>query len=81
MKENHIRLLINYIHVCRLIIITVGVGLIVFSNLQNTNNGILLITSFLGVGIFIVIPTKIYLTFQALKKNDEKLNVINRISL
>ncbi len=75
MKENFIKSIVKILMFIGLLLIAVGIGLIIFTNLENASSGILLITSFLGVGIFIVLPTKIYLTIQALKKNDEKLRV------
>ena len=75
MKENYIKLIVKILMFIGLFLIVVGIGLIIFTNLHNAGNGILLITSLLGIGIFIVLPSKIYLTFQALKKNDKKIRV------
>ncbi|WP_299877081.1 hypothetical protein [uncultured Cocleimonas sp.] len=69
MKENDIKLIVKILMFIGFLLIVIGVGLIFFTNMQITITGVLVITSILGIGIFIAIPSKIYLTIQALKKN------------
>jgi len=69
MKDNDIKLIVKILMFIGFLLIVIGVGLIFFTNMQITINGVLLITSILGIGIFIAIPSKIYLIIQALTKN------------
>ena len=71
MKESHIKLIIKILMFVGLILIVIGFALMVFTNLEKATIGVLLIVGLITVGMFIVLPTKIYLTLQALKKIDE----------
>ena len=71
MKESHIKLIIKILMFVGLILIVIGFALMVFTNLEKATSGVLLIVGLITVGMFIVLPTKIYLTLQALKKIDE----------
>jgi len=65
-----------------LALVLTGVGLIVFSDiyLKNGTQGVLLIAGIIGAGLFLLLPAKIYLTLQLMKKNDEKLKANNNNS-
>jgi len=58
MKENDIKLIVKVLMFIGFLLIVIGVGLIFFTNMQITINGVLVITSILGIGIFIAIPSK-----------------------
>lgn len=75
MKDKHIQLIIKTLMFIGVILVVVGVGLIIFTKLLNGTDGVLLISSLIAVGLFIVLPTKLYLVFQSLKKKDEESKV------
>jgi len=54
-----------------------GVGLIVFTDiyLDMGVNGVYIIAGLIASGLFLLLPAKIYLTLQLMKKNDEKLKL------
>jgi len=76
MKEKHIKLIVMTLMVIGLILVVVGLGIIIFTKFHNATSGVLLIASLIAAGMFIVLPTKLYLVFQSLKKKDEKSKVI-----
>ncbi|PID34234.1 MAG: hypothetical protein CR976_01370 [Thiotrichales bacterium] len=52
----------------------VGVGLILFTNIATSGaSGVAVIAGLIAGGLFLSVPAKLYLTFQLMKKNDEKL--------
>ena len=71
MQEKHIQLIIKMLMVIGIILVVVGIGLIVFTKMHNATSGVLIISSLIAVGLFIVLPTKLYLVFQSLKKKDK----------
>ena len=75
MKDKHIQLIIKTLMFIGVILVVVGVGLIIFTKLLNGTDGVLLISSLIAVGLFVVLPTKLYLVFQSLKKKDEESKV------
>ena len=75
MKDKHIQLIIKTLMFIGIILVVVGVGLIIFTKLLNGTDGVLLISSLIAVGLFVVLPTKLYLVFQSLKKKDEESKV------
>ena len=72
MKDKHIQLIIKTLMVIGVILVVVGIGLIIFTKMPNATSGVLIISSLIAVGLFIVLPTKLYLVFQSLKKKDEE---------
>lgn len=75
MKEKQIQFLIKILMFFGVVLVTIGVGLIVFSQIDGTSNGIYLIASLIAIGMFIALPTKLYMLFQTLKKKDEENNI------
>jgi hypothetical protein len=63
-------------------LVLTGIGLIVFTNiyLDRGVEGVLIIATTIATGLFLLLPTKIYLTLQLMRKNDEKRkqNLINK---
>ena len=55
--------------------IFMGLWLILFTDtyIKNGGEGVLLIAGLIGAGLFLLLPVKIILTLQLMKKNDEKL--------
>jgi hypothetical protein len=51
-----------------------GVSLILFTNIATSGaSGVALIAGLIAGGLFLSVPAKLYLTFQLMKQNDEKL--------
>ena len=75
MTENKINFLMYVLIAIGLILVIIGLGLIVFSDvyIKNGTQGVFLIAGIIGAGLFLLLPAKIYLTLQLMKKNDEKL--------
>ncbi len=51
-----------------------GIGLIVFTDIYLTKgaNGVMLIAVLIAGGLFLLLPSKIYLTLVLMQRNDEK---------
>lgn len=56
-----------------------GVGLVIFSDLVTKHGvqGIALIAGLIAGGMFLSIPAKLYLTYQLMRHNDERRQVLN----
>ncbi len=55
-------------------LVLTGAGLIFFTDiyLDKGADGVLIIAATIAAGLFLLLPTKIFLTLQLMKKNDEK---------
>ena len=56
----------------------VGVGLVIFTDIVTGHGvqGIAIVAELIAGGLFLSIPAKIYLTFQLMKHNDEKVKLM-----
>ena len=56
----------------------VGVGLVIFTDIVTGHGvqGIAIVAALIAGGLFLSIPAKIYLTFQLMKYNDEKVKLM-----
>ena len=56
----------------------VGVGLVIFTDIVTGHGvrGIAIVAALIAGGLFLSIPAKIYLTFQLMKHNDEKVKLM-----
>ena len=56
----------------------VGVGLVIFTDIVTGRGvqGIAIVAALIAGGLFLSIPAKIYLTFQLMKHNDEKVKLM-----
>ena len=56
----------------------VGVGLVIFTDIVTGHGvqGIAIVAALIAGGLFLSIPAKIYLTFQLMKRNDEKVKLM-----
>jgi len=75
MTENKINFLMYVLITIGLILVIIGLGLIFFTDIyiKNGTGGVFLIAGIIGVGLFLLLPAKIYLTLQLMKNNDKKL--------
>jgi len=56
----------------------IGVGLVIFTDSVTSRGvqGISIVAALIAGGLFLSIPAKIYLTFQLMKCNDEKVKLM-----
>jgi len=82
MAENKINLLMYIFIGIGLILVFIGLGLIFFTDIyiKNGSQGVFLIAGIIGAGLFLLLPAKIYLTLQLMKKNDEKLKSTQKMN-
>lgn len=80
MKERKIRYIMTGLIVVGLILISIGIYLIIFTDtaISKGTNGIFTIAGLIAGGLFISVPAKIYLTLQLMKYNDEMLKAQNQ---
>ena len=72
MSEKHIQLVIKILMLVGLLLIVAGLGLIIFTKYNNDTNCVLLRSSLIAAVLLILLPTKLYLVFQSLKKKDNE---------
>lgn len=82
MTENKINLLMYVLITIGLILVIIGLGLIFFTDIyiKNGTQGVFLIAGIIGAGLFLLLPAKIYLTLQLMKKNDEKFRSTQKMN-
>ena len=75
MRINKIKLVLYTTMAIGFLLIFMGLWLILFTDtyIKNGVEGVLLIAGLIGAGLFLLLPVKIILTLQLMKKNDEKL--------
>ena len=75
MRINKIKLVLYTTMAIGFLFIFIGLWLILFTDtyIKNGVEGVLLIAGLIGAGLFLLLPVKIILTLQLMKKNDEKL--------
>jgi hypothetical protein len=80
MMKNKFNLIVYLVMAIGVLLIIIGVGLILLTDLYINKgvDGVLLIAGIIGAGLFLLLPAKIYLTLQLMKKNDEKLKAMNK---
>lgn len=80
MKEESLNKIMYAMMIVGAIIALTGVGLIVFTDIYINRgvDGVLIIAALIATGLFLLLPAKIYLTLQLMKKNDEKLKMANQ---
>jgi len=56
-----------------------GVGLIAFTDIYLTKgaDGVMLVATLIAGGLFLLLPSKIYLTLVLMQKNDKKIKINN----
>ncbi|MCK5726911.1 MAG: hypothetical protein KAH22_08825 [Thiotrichaceae bacterium] len=77
MKEKNISRLIYSIMITGLIMLASGIALATFTNLVSEGH-IMLLALMIAIGLLLAAPSKLYLTFQMMHKNDEKLREQNK---
>lgn len=60
-----------------LIMLASGIALATFTNLVSEGH-IMLLALMIAIGLLLAAPSKLYLTFQMMHKNDEKLREQNK---
>ena len=75
MTINKIKLVLYTTMAIGFFLVFIGLWLILFTDtyIKNGVEGVLLIAGLIGAGLFLLLPVKIILTLQLMKKNDEKL--------
>ncbi len=75
MTEKTLSKIMTVLIVVGLSIAAFGLGLAIFTDMvsKGTPSDIMLIALLIAGGLVISVPAKIYLTFQLMKRNDEKL--------
>ena len=78
MNEKRLTHLMSALLVVGLGTAAVGVGLVIFTELVTGPGvrGIAIVAALIAGGLFLSIPAKIYLTFQLMKHNDEKVKLM-----
>ena len=76
MKEKTFNRLIYSIMILGLIMMLTGIGLATFTNIAS-GGGFMFLALLIAVGMLLLAPSKMYLTFQMMRKNDEKLQKKN----
>ncbi|MCK5813335.1 MAG: hypothetical protein KAH03_03715 [Cocleimonas sp.] len=72
MKEEKVNRIIYGLMIIGLIMVLTGVGLATFTKIAS-GGGFMLLALLIAIGLLLVAPSKMYLTFQMMRKNDEKL--------
>lgn len=74
MKENRIQTIMYILMAIGDMLVITGVGLIIFTDihLDRGVEGVLIVATTIAAGLFLLLPTKIYLTLQLMSKNDKK---------
>jgi len=76
MKEKTFNRIIYGVMILGLIMMLTGIGLATFTNLVS-GGGFMFLALLIAVGMLLLAPSKIYLTFQMMRKNDEILQKEN----
>lgn len=78
MNETSLTRLMYILIIVGLGVAAVGVGLVIFTDIVTGHGvqGIALVAGLIAGGLFLSIPAKIYLTFQLMKRNDEKVKAM-----
>jgi multisubunit Na+/H+ antiporter MnhG subunit len=76
MKEKTLNRIIYAVMMLGLIMMVTGIGLATFTNIAS-GGGFMLLALLIAVGMLLLAPSKMYLTFQMMRKNDEKLQKKN----
>ncbi len=72
MKEEKINRIVYGLMIIGLIMVVTGVSLATFTNVAS-GGGFMLLALLIAIGLLLLAPSKMYLTFQMMRKNDEKL--------
>ena len=74
MNESKIQIIMYLLMGIGAALVLTGVSLIVFTDiyLDKGVDGVLTIAVTIAAGLFLLLPTKIYLTLQLMRKNDEQ---------
>ncbi len=62
-----------------LLLVVAGLGLNIFTRYNNAANGVLLTSNLIAAGLLMLLPTKLYLVFQSLKKKVNKAKLFFNI--
>jgi hypothetical protein len=78
MNETSLTRLMYTLIIVGLGVAAIGVGLVIFTDIVTGHGvqGIALVAGLIAGGLFLSIPAKIYLTFQLMKRNDEKIKAM-----
>ena len=76
MKEKTFNRLIYGVMILGLTMMVTGIGLATFTNIAS-GGGFMFLALLIAVGMLLLAPSKMYLTFQMMRKNDEKLKKKN----
>lgn len=73
MMKNKFTLLVYLVMGIGVLLIIIGLCLIIFTDIyvKNGVDGVFLIAGIIGAGLFLLLPAKIILTLQLMKKNDK----------
>ena len=76
MKEEKLNRIVYGVMIIGLIMVITGVGLATFTSIAS-GGGFMLLALLIAIGMLLLAPSKMYLTFQMMRKNDEKLKKEN----
>ncbi len=79
MTEEKLNRIVYSVMIIGLIMVVTGVGLATFTNVAS-GGGFMLLALLIAIGLLLLAPSKMYLTFQMMRKNDEKLKKENKNS-
>ena len=79
MTEEKLNRIVYNVMIIGLIMVVIGVGLATFTNVAS-GGGFMLLALLIAIGLLLLAPSKMYLTFQMMRKNDEKLKKENKNS-
>lgn len=79
MTEEKLNRIVYNVMIIGLIMVVTGVGLATFTNVAS-GGGFMLLALLIAIGLLLLAPSKMYLTFQMMRKNDEKLKKENKNS-
>ncbi len=71
--KNKFNLIVYLVMGIGVLLIIIGLGLIIFTDIyiKNGVDGVFLIAGIIGAGLFLLLPAKIILTLQLMKKNGK----------
>ena len=79
MTEEKLNRIVYSVMIIGLIMVVIGVGLATFTNVAS-GGSFMLLALLIAIGLLLLAPSKMYLTFQMMRKNDEKLKKENKNS-
>ena len=79
MTEEKLNRIVYSVMIIGLIMVVIGVGLASFTKVAS-GGGFMLLALLIAIGLLLLAPSKMYLTFQMMRKNDEKLKKKNKNS-